>query len=1104
MVETFATGSYKEKFFGNLTLEQSLLLLLLAVPGIALAFRGFSLYLVGGWFFAVMVLFAGISFFSWDEWALRYLRFLSEVKRLVWTDTKMEEFIGVQDIDENTVFTRDGRVLSVVRVMPQDLGSLSDDDVARVLSGYGTFLNELSTNIQIIMSSTEVDVEGYLQRLKEKVLLSQKPERMKYFNHFADYLREMTKSKVVTDRDYYIVITQPRSEELKKTLEDLDTKSRNLMASLLDAGIETSRLGTEELIKFFSNFYNPHFKMAGDLWSPVTMVRDYEAAVAADDYISQYRNGQSHFFPMYQDRYAPSFNKAGAEFIRGKGDRRAYIIEQLMPSSLDIRKDAVCIEKLHRVLFTVRFPAVVDPGWLTKLVRQNIDFDIVFHIHPLSQATSISYLQHEITKLETDVTMKKQQGLLVAQKDQVLLDQVKELLQRVASDREKCFDVALYINVKAYSEKDLDLAVLRIKDVLEGMNAQVRVANWEMKDAIRSCYPLADDRLGAKRDRLFPQSAVRASFPFVLSSLEDKGAGAVVVGYNQFNGIPVLLDLYQQPNPNVLVLGSSGAGKSFMVKKLFLAEALQDVDMFIIDPQGEYSKVVQAMGGEVIKFGPETDSVINLFDLNMGTYDSRKAAVKAFFNIIRGNLESTLSGAATGIIDMVIDTAYRTHGIYVDDPGSWSREPPTFRDVFHALSNYAGNATSKADSWKKTTAEALLTYLTPFVSGDMRYLDRQTSVSMRNRNIVCFDISHAAINRKMEKSLMLFIVFDYIYSWLQTQPAHKRKMIILDEAWSVFENNEDYIGPIVRTSRKLNLSVVMISQNAEDLLGKDFRGKERGYEILQNTSTKFILNQQAANLRMCAEKFALTDGQREFVQKAGRGDILMLTPNAKIPILVVASEDEKRIMSTTPEEMKEFERLGESVSVDMEFDPRNDPVVPARMLSDLDKRRFEKDGYVAIVDSGLTADRRQIWYVKSTGDEEVVHFLRRNLIFKYLEFARKAMNLPDEKMSLRMSGPKLVDVSFKLPDRRMVVVEVLSQTELDSKDPQVLKKLNEDLLDSRHINIVVVMSRDLISLAKERGYKHVIMPHQFRDAVRILFEGKTEEAVEHVANPDPK
>jgi hypothetical protein len=496
--------------------------------------------------------------------------------------------------------------------------------------------------------------------------------------------------------------------------------------------------------------------------------------------------------------------------------------------------------------------------------------------------------------------------------------------------------------------------------------------------------------------------------------------------------------------------------------------------------------------------------VLNLFVLSLGTYDSRKGAVKAFYNIIRGNLETALSGAATGIIDMVIDTAYRTHGIYVDDPGSWSREPPTFRDVFHALSNYASTATSKADSWKKTTAEALLTYLTPFVSGDMRYLDKQTSVSMRNRNIVCFDISHAAINRRMEKSLMLFIVFDHIYSWLQTQPAHRRKMIILDEAWSVFENNEDYIGPIVRTSRKLNLSVVMISQNAEDLLSKDFRGKERGYEILQNTSTKFILNQQAANLKMCAEKFALTDGQKEFVQKAGRGDILMLTPNAKIPILVVASEDEKRIMSTTPEEMKKWEDMKESVSVDMEFDLRNDLVVPVKMLTDLDKRRLEKDGYATIVDSGLTADRRQIWYVKAPRDEEVVHFLRRVLIYKYLEFVRKAMNMSDEKMTLRMSGPKLVDVTFKLPDKRMVVVEVLSKTELDSRDPQVMKKVNEDLLDQRHINIVVVMSRDLIPLAKERGYKHVIMPYQFRDAVKILFEGKTEEAVDHVAIPVPK
>ena len=631
MVETFATGQYKEKFFGNLTFPQSALMLALAAPGILLASRGYPASVILPYGLLWVGVYAGVSFFGLDERARLWLGYTASKKRLLWKTREMAEFIGVEDIDCDAVCTRDSRLLSVVKVMPKDLGSLSEADVERVLAGYGSFLHELSTNIQIIMCSTEVDIEGYLQRLREKVLLSGKKERLRYLEHFSCFMREIVQSKTVTDRDYYVVITQPNGEIRVKSRSDLETKTRNLVSSLHDAGIECRRLGTSDLVRFYANFYNSKFRLAGEAWTPVTMHGNIDGMVEAEKYLRDFaiKNGASK----------PAFEKGGKNTVGSPTDRKSYLLEQLMPSSVDIQKDCAEVEKMHRVLFTVRFPAQVHPGWLTKLIRQPIDFDLVFHIHPLSQKTSIDYLQHEITKLETDVTAKEREGFLVAEKDRVNLQRVKELLNRVGRDEEKCFDVALYVNVKAYTKKELDTATMRIRDVIEGMNAHVKAANWEMDSALRSCFPLADDRLGERRDKLFPSSAVRDTYPFILSSLDEGGDGAVVVGYNQLNGIPVLLDIFREANPHVLVLGSSGSGKSFLVKKLILCEALQDVDLFIIDPQGEYMRVVEEIGGEVIRLSPESKNIINLFDISFDTYDGRKTSIKAFFNIIRGGMD---------------------------------------------------------------------------------------------------------------------------------------------------------------------------------------------------------------------------------------------------------------------------------------------------------------------------------------------------------------------------------------------------------------------------------------------------------------------------------
>ncbi len=1060
MAQTFATSEYKEKLFGNLTLHQSALMLAACAPGVMLASNGYSAGYVIPYGLLCLALYAGLAYHDIDERVLALIGYARSGRRILWGTRQMEEFLGVEDIDRDAVKTRDGRLLSVLKVMPKDLGGLSETDMERAISGYGVFLHELSANIQVIMSSREIDVESYLMRLRERVLLGGRPQSIAYYEHYAAFMREVVESKTVTDRDYHIVISQNVGGSSEGALRDLDAKTRNLAASLRDAGIECERLGTDALVGFYAGFYNPRFRLADDPWSPVT----FHAPLAG------FRPG-----PAVADGTA-GFADGGIERVRNPSDRRSQILGELMPSSVDVHRDRADIEKLHRVLYAMRFPSSVHPGWLTKLIRQPIDFDVVFHIHPLSQKTSVEYLQKELAKLETDVTVREREGLIVAEKDRVCLEKVRELLGRVSRDEEKCFDVALYVNVKAYTEKELDVAVMRVRDVIEGMGAQLRVARWEMAEALRSCYPIAYDGLGEKRDRMFPSSAVRDSYPFILSSLEDRGDRAVVAGYNQFNGVPVLIDLYRQPNPHVLVLGSSGSGKSFLVKKLMLCQAMQDTDIYVVDPQGEYGPAVRAMGGKVVKLSPDSDSVINLFEIGPDTYDGRKGAVKAFFNLVRGGLDERQSGAVAGIVDKMLDNAYRKVGIYADEPGTWTRRPPTFSDVYEALNAFASESGSKAESWKKTTAEALLSCITPLVFGDMRYLNSQTTVDLAGGGIVSFDLSSASAYKPHQRAMALFIVFDHVYSRMLSAGG-RRRMIIVDEAWCVFENNQDWLGPIVRTGRKNNVGVVMIDQNVEDLLARDQAGRPRGHVILNNTSTKFILRQEASALRLVSETFALTESQSEFLKSAGSGDALMLTPTAKLPLLVLASGYELALLSTSPE--------GEAKPhVEAERPRAGAPLVRASGLAAGSFRRLLSDGYIEAVGSGGRLGGSALYLVRPCQTGEALHNLARELIAERL----RAMA---EGGEVRTHARILPDITYAGVGGESAAIEVFSAADILSPDAETARK-HANMLEYSASRLVVwaAVDGEALRVARGRGYANVVPYEAAADhAIGVLSNG---------------
>ena|GEM_PF-3845988 len=982
MARTFAYKSYREKLLGGLTFGQTVILGLFCLPALLAASRGEGIFFAFGLALAAAC-YAGLAFYDADRRALELLGFAGSVRRLPYGSSYLRRYLGIESIGQGKVKTMDGRFLAVFRVFPRDLGGLSDEDRDRALAGYGRFLAQLADGIQICMGSAEVDLDHYLGRLREKVMVGGKPGHLEYLSHFESFLKGICASKVACDRAYHLIVWA-RGES------DLESRARGLSDSLGQAGIETERVGTAGLYALYHGFFSSRPDIA---WTPpldlCTSNSSHRAIRSLLDFC---------------DMADPLLGLGSMRFDGGQRYGDHDMIRHIMPESLELFPSYARAERLHRVLYAARFPAKVNPGWLTGLIRSPIDLGISMHIHPMGKAASLDYLQRELRKLETDVTERLSSGLLVPEADKSGLLRVRELSHRVSADEEGLFEMSMYFDVRARDKAGLDKATARVRTVLEGMGVSANIPRWDMGAALGSCYPTARDMLGGRGGRIFPSSAVADSYPFILSAMRGASEGDLVAGYNQLNGMPVLFDMFTQPNPHCLVLGSSGSGKSFLVKKLVMNMALQGARIFIVDPQGEYKGIVEKMGGRMHVFGPDTGCRINLFDIGGDSYDGRKSAAKAFFNILRGG---GTAGDAEGLLDKMVDAAYRKRGIYRDDPATHDRPPPTLSDIHDCLDSLAIEARAAGDRWRAAMAESMLARLSPLIEGELRYFCGQTTVTDFDAPIVCFDLSHTGAFGQTERALALFIAFDRIFGRARAFPRHERKAIVIDEAWMVFGNNEDYVGPMVRTGRKENISVIMADQNAEDLLALDGTGQARGHVVLNNTATKFVFRCEPAALPMLSDRFSVTDAQLGFLRQAQTGDALMLTPSLKLPIYVLASRFEAQLLSTTPDKPPDPKPAGR---LRIEYAFGADAVIPAAEVSKDGADELLRLGYVRIADEGLDRGGRSVFFIK--GGEEPVSFVRMHLARKYLSAMAARLCLSENCFRLLDGAAFGLDIMF--------------------------------------------------------------------------------------------
>ena len=399
--------------------------------------------------------------------------------------------------------------------------------------------------------------------------------------------------------------------------------------------------------------------------------------------------------------------------------------------------------------------------------------------------------------------------------------------------------------------------------------------------------------------------AISTSFPFTSADLsQDNG---ILYGINMHNSGLVIFDRFSLENSNSVVFAKSGAGKSFTVKLEALRSLMFGTEIFIIDPENEYQRMADAVGGAYVRLSLSSSTRINPFDLPK-VVDTEEAddALRSNIITLHGLLRLMMGGAQAQMVanggvaavpaltpveesdlDAALIETYAKAGI-TNDPLTHTATPPTIADQYDTLLHMGGSGPQLAQRLRK--------YTTGTFAG---IFSQQSNVDINNP-LVVFNI------RDLEDELRpvaMYIVLNYI--WNKTKSDVKRRLLIVDEAWQLmkYEDSANFLFSLAKRARKYNLGITTISQDVED-----FMGSRMGRAIVANASMQILLKQSSSAVDVLADVFKLTSEEKKRLSQFPVGQGLFFAGQSHVHIQIAASPTEASLITTDPQQVQQMQQ----------------------------------------------------------------------------------------------------------------------------------------------------------------------------------------------------
>jgi type IV secretory pathway VirB4 component len=372
-------------------------------------------------------------------------------------------------------------------------------------------------------------------------------------------------------------------------------------------------------------------------------------------------------------------------------------------------------------------------------------------------------------------------------------------------------------------------------------------------------------------------TSLAMTFPFITSSLSSNEG--ILYGINQSDSSLVIFDRFTLENANMVILGKSGGGKSFLVKLEVMRELMIGLDVIIIDPENEYQGICQKFGGDFVEFSTSSPIRINPFDLPIeeegeDALANNVLSLHTLMKVIMGEL----TPEEDSLLDKALILTYQQKGI-TQDPVTHKNEPPLMEDLYKVLIGMEQEKTqSMAFRFEK------------FIKGSASGIfNSQSNFTFKNK-LTVFGI------RDLEENLRpvaMYVVLNYI--WSKVRHEKKKRVLIIDESWYLIKQKDSaaFIFNFAKRARKYGLGLTTITQDVEDFLATN-----EGRAIITNSSLQILLKQSTVAIDKLTEIFYLTSGEKHYLLSSGVGEGLFFAGPNHVAIKVFAATHEKEIIDS--------------------------------------------------------------------------------------------------------------------------------------------------------------------------------------------------------------
>ncbi len=530
-------------------------------------------------------------------------------------------------------------------------------------------------------------------------------------------------------------------------------------------------------------------------------------------------------------------------------------------------------DKYYRTFYVVGYPRYVASSWLYSLITFDHPLYISMFVYPTESKTVLDQLKRKIAEMQATIESDIKAGKVVDPSVQVALDDAFSLQSELAKGSERFFQFGLYITIPADSLKELNTISKQVDSVLSSMMIVAKKATLEMEEGFKSTLPMFKDDLNVWRN--MDTTSLAMTFPFSTASLTS--TEGILYGVNQHDSSLIIFDRFSLENANSVILGKSGGGKSFLVKLEALRLLMMDVDVLIIDPENEYKKLTEAVGGEFVVFSTASQYKINPFELTKDNPEPDELQNKILdLHSLMKVMLGELTPSQDALLDRSLVLTYRQKGI-TQDPETFSKEPPLLEDLYKVFIGM-----------ESPEARELADRLEKFVKGSASGIFNQQSNFDIKNPLTVFGI------RDLEENLRpvaMYVVLDYL--WNKVRRDKKKRVLIVDEAWYLIKHKDSgaYLYSFAKRARKYQLGLTTITQDVEDFLSTD-----EGKAIITNSSLQIILKQSTAAVDKISETFYLTGGEKHFLLSAGVGEGLFFAGRSHVGFRVISSEEEKKLI----------------------------------------------------------------------------------------------------------------------------------------------------------------------------------------------------------------